>query len=350
MDKYVAYVGSYTHEEKKGLHIFDIDSKSWQMTERKAIEVNNPVDMTISPDGQFLYSIVDEGVRSFRILEDGDLEPINAEWTGAIRGNDLEEDALGEFLFVGGYYDGSVVSMRVNEDGSVGEVCDNIFHKSIGKGITEFNAAPHVTAVKMLPDQSCVCAVDSGLDQIIVYDIDRTTGKLTISDIVRTQLDSSPGALEFGADGRFAYVLSQNLNLVCVYELTRGENGKTEFHKIQENDTQENPEPMYTEAYAMQISPDGRHLYVTNAGINSMSVFSIDQETGLLTRICENRTSGVYPKNLLVMPDNHHVAVLTHDSNAIMQLDMNYEKGYFLMDAKPLPVIEPNCICIHRLS
>ena len=77
-DRYVAYVGTYTHGSSVGIHIFDVDAEKGKMTERKVVPINNPSDLIVSTSGKFLYSIADEGVQSFRILEDGDLEPINS--------------------------------------------------------------------------------------------------------------------------------------------------------------------------------------------------------------------------------------------------------------------------------
>ncbi len=85
-EKYVAYVGTYTHGSSVGIHIYDLDIEEGKLKERKVVPISNPSDLTVSADGRFLYSIADEGVAAFRILEDGDLEPINEKWIGGMRG------------------------------------------------------------------------------------------------------------------------------------------------------------------------------------------------------------------------------------------------------------------------
>ena len=72
-DKYVAYVGTYTHENSLGIHVYDVDTQTGVFTERSVAEINNPSYLTVSHDGQTLYSIADEGVASFSIDENGDL-------------------------------------------------------------------------------------------------------------------------------------------------------------------------------------------------------------------------------------------------------------------------------------
>ena len=159
-DRYVAYVGTYTHGSSVGIHIFDVDAEKGKMVERKVVPINNPSDVIVSTSGKFLYSIADEGVQSFRILPDGDLEPINSVWTGGMRGCYLEVDEQDRYLFVAGYHDGRITMMNLNEDGSIGEIADGIFHKGIGVNITDRSSMPHVTCVKVTPDQQSVCAVD----------------------------------------------------------------------------------------------------------------------------------------------------------------------------------------------
>ena len=84
-EKYVVYVGTYTHENSIGIHLYDLDAKSGEMKERKVVPINNPSDLLVSKDGRFLYSIADEGVEAFHILPDGDLEPMNKQWIGGMR-------------------------------------------------------------------------------------------------------------------------------------------------------------------------------------------------------------------------------------------------------------------------
>ena len=76
-DKYVAYVGTYTHGSSIGIHVYDLDVENGYMTEREVVPVNNASHVAKSNDGKYLYSIADEGVEVLKIKEDGGLEPIN---------------------------------------------------------------------------------------------------------------------------------------------------------------------------------------------------------------------------------------------------------------------------------
>ena len=113
-DKYVAYVGTYTHENSIGIHLYDLDEGKGTMVERKVIPINNASYLVVANSGKYLYSIADEGVQSFRIMEDGDLEPINKAWIGGMRGCFVDISKDDRFLLVGGYHDARVTVMNLN--------------------------------------------------------------------------------------------------------------------------------------------------------------------------------------------------------------------------------------------
>ena len=149
--KYVAYVGTYTHGSSVGIHIYDLDIEEGTMSERNVVSVNNASHITKSPNGQYLYSIADEGVEVLKIFPNGDLEPINQVDIDGMRGCFLSTDLDGKFLFVGGYHDGKVSVVRIHQDGRLGSVVDGIFHKGLGS-VAERNFRPHISCVMPTPD------------------------------------------------------------------------------------------------------------------------------------------------------------------------------------------------------
>lgn len=348
-DKYVAYVGTYTHGTSVGIHLYDVDVEKGTLTERKVIPINNPSDITVSKDGKFLYSIADEGVEAFKILPDGDLEPINGEPIGGMRGCYVEVDDRNRYLFVAGYHDGRVTMMRLNEDGSIGGISDGIFHKGMGRNIAERNSRPHVNCVLLTPvKQNYVCAVDGGLDHVKIYQLDYELGKMKLADILRCPLDSAPRMMRFTRDGKYAYVLCELKNTVEVYQYECTPKGP-KFEFIQSISTIEDSEAANCGAAGIEMTADGRYLYCSNAGTNSVIIYEVDAKTGMLTKFCDSKISGDFPKALGIFPDGKHFASLNHDSNEITVFKMDYEKKCFLMDGRPIKIDTPNCIQFHKL-
>lgn len=347
--KYVAYVGTYTKTNSIGIHIFDIDTdNNWSLEERKVVPINNPSDVIVSANGKYLYSIADEGVRSFEILPDGDLKPLNAAWIGGMRGCYLEVDDLNRYLFVAGFHDGRVTMMHLNENGSIGKIACGIFHEGIGRSIAEHNFTPHVTCVKLTMDQKYLCAVDSGLDHVKVYKVDYENGSLRFYTIVHGHIASAPRMIRFRQEYRCLYILCEGNNNIYVYHYTTEHCMSDGLELLQTIESSRNDGKVAYAASGIEFSPDGRHLFVSNAGVNTVTVFDVD-ENGLLTRNCENSIGGDYPKTLGVMPDNEHFIVLNNGGNEICSFKMNYEKQYFLMDSKPITIDKPNCVFIHKL-
>ncbi|MDD6057610.1 MAG: beta-propeller fold lactonase family protein [Clostridiales bacterium] len=347
-EKYVAYVGTYTHENSVGIHIYDVDTKNIGLKERKVIPINNPSALAVSKNKKYLYSIADEGVEAFHILPDGDLEPMNKQWIGGMRGCYVEVDDENRYLFVGGHHDGRVSMMRLEEDGSIGEIADGIFHKGLGRSILNQSFFPHVDCVKLTPDQKFLCAVDNGLDQIKVYQVDYVNGKLKLVDIIRCPLESAPRLIRFSKDGQYAYVLYELHNAVEVYRYGTKE-GEPVFEKIQTIGTVEIKEGDVCAASGMELSPDGKHLFCSHSGMNVVVCFAIDQKTGMLTEQFATRVCSDYPKMLAIYPDGEHYLTLNNNSNDIYSYKINFEQNYSLAIGSPVKVDKPNCISILKL-
>lgn len=346
-DRYVAYVGTYTHGTSIGIHLYDVDVEQGLMKERKVVPINNSSHLTKAHNKQFLYSISDEGVESFRILPDGDLESINKVGIEGMRGCFVSTDATDQFLFVGGYHDGKVTVLRIQPDGSIGAITDGIFHKGLGS-VAERNFRPHISCVRMTPDQKYLCVVDNGVDHVNLYRLDHKTGKLNLVDILRCELESGPRLIMFSRDGRFAYVICELKNYIDVYSYD-GSGKLPVFEKLQRVDTRMDLKETACAAAGMKISRDGNYLYCSSAGDNSVSIFKINPDSGCLDRLCALPVSGSYPKDIEVFPDDRTLVVLNHESNEIRTFRVDYEKKLFVEKGRPLRVDTPNSILISKL-
>ena len=346
-EKYVAYVGTYTHENSVGIHIYDVDVENGTMALRKVVPINNPSYIKKSHDGKYLYSIADEGVRSYKILPDGDLEEMNSMSIQGMRGCYLSTDKDDKYLFVGGWHDGKVTVMRLNEDGTVGEMADEVFHKGIGS-VAERNFMPHVNSVNITPDEKYLCAVDSGIDQVKIYKFDYRTGKIKLVDILRCQRESGPRLIKFSPDGKYAYLNFELNNTIQVFRYD-GSGKNPVFELLQTETTLASQHDREHDATSgMCLSPDGSYVFCSTAGEDTVAMYKRDEETGLLEKQFILPISGSYPKDLDVFPDGKHLAVVNHESNSITTFTIDYEKKLLVMKGKPMKVETPNSIIFSK--
>jgi 6-phosphogluconolactonase len=314
-EKYVAYVSTYTGENDWGIRIYDADVKEGRLSEREHVSITNSSYLTISHNGRFIYSITDMGVEAFRIVKAGKLEHVNKASINGMRGCYVSTDYTDSYLFVAGYHDGKITVLKINEDGSVGTITDEVFHKGIGS-IAERNFRPHVSCVKMTRDNHYLCACDLGLDHVKVYRFDLSTGKLKLADIVRCDQESAPRYIKFRKDGKFCYIIHELNNTIDVYSYAE-EKDNPVFNKLQTVKTINDYHAGDSAACAMKFSQDYKYIFCSNAGDNSVGAFKIDEKTGLLEKKFVLPISGDYPKDIAVFPDNKHLVSLNHETDTM---------------------------------
>lgn len=340
--KYIAYVGSYTYIGKsKGITVLDVDVESGKFTKKAEVAVNNASYLVASPDRRFLYSIADEGIVTFKILPDGNLAQLATTSIRGMRGCYLSMDKAGKYIFVGGYHDGKATVLRINDDGTVGEITAGVFDKGLGS-VAERSHKPHINCVMLTPDEKYLCVVDLGIDQIKIFRFNEAKGTLALRDVIHCELDSAPRHLMFSSDGRFMYVVSEMKNYVSVYSYD-GSGKIPKFELLQKISTVSAKCSALSAASAIKFSPDESHVFASNAGDNSVVLYERDAETGLLTVKNVLPVSGDYPKDIGVFPDGKHLYSVNHETGTITCFNINYEKDLIIMNQAPVKIDEPNC-------
>jgi len=351
-EKYVAYVSTYTSGMKDNIHgikIYDVDMENGYFIEKDQVEITNSSYVTISHNSKYLYSITDFGVEAYKIGTDGSLTVINQGSINGMRGCYLSTDYEDKFLFVAGYHDGKITVLKLREDGGVGDITDEIFHKGLGS-IAERNFRPHVNCVKMTRDNKYLCAADLGMDHINIYWLDHQTGKLKMVDVIRSEQESAPRHLKFSKDGKYLYIVHELKNYVDVYTYTEVSEKNPEFEKIQTISTLNNYHAGGSAASALNISADYKYIVSSNAGDNSVILFEIDDKTGMLTKRFCLPVSGDYPKDATLFPDNKHLVSLNHLSSTMTFFNVDMEKNVIVMHGKEIKVQQPNCVIFHKLQ
>ncbi len=347
-DKYVAYVSTYTSGNSHGIRIYDVDMEKGQFFEKDKVEITNSSYITVSHNGKYLYSITDFGVEAYKILPDGELEIINFATINGMRGCYISADYTDQYLFVAGYHDGKLTVLKILEDGGVGQITDEVYHKGFGSPV-ERSFRPHVCCARMTHDNKYLLVSDQGIDHVNVYSFDSTKGKVKLSDVIRSDLDSAPRHIKLSKDGRFIYILHEWTCQIDVYSYEERD-GEPYFDKIQSISTlRKNASKQGTVSSALSFSKDYNYMLSSNAGDNSVIVYNVDQSTGMLERNFCLPISGSYPKDVEFFPNNEFLVSLNHESNTMTFFRLNMEQGIMTMNTKPMKISEPNCIRFYKL-
>jgi len=346
-EKYVAYISTYTHGDKHGIKIYDVDMERGRFIEKDKVEITNSSYVSISHSGKYLYSITDFGVESYYIRKDGNLRFLNYAPINGMRGCYLSTDYTDSFLFVAGYHDGKLTVLRLKEDGTIGEITDEIYHKGLGS-IADRNFRPHINCARMTHDNKYLLVADQGMDHVNVYRFDAVNGKVLLADVIRSDMESAPRHVKISRDGRFIYIIHEWKCYIDVYSYEE-KKGQPVFEKIQTVPTCRVEQGSSNAASALSFSEDHKYLLSTNAGDNSAVVFRVDEETGMLSEIFCLPVSGEYPKDAGLFPDNRNLVSLNHESNDVTFFHVDMENGTMVMNGPPIRVDVPNCIVFHKL-
>ncbi len=347
MAKWMMYVGCYTDETEDGIHIFALDEETGKLSEAGSAEASNSSYLLRSPVKPVIYSITDMGVAAYAIEKDGTLTLMNEVPTKAMRGCYLCCDSAGKYLFAGGFHDGKITMLSLNEDGSIGSVVDRKRHRNPGTGINR-NDMCHVTCINLTSDDKYLCASDSGLDQVMIYKVDQDLPGLELSDVLRCDLDYDPARIVFTKDGQNAYILSESMKQISVYRYEEKDNTPV-FTLLQKISTIGVYHTASTHACSLRLAASEKYVIVSNDGDNTVAFYEREPE-GTLILYCVLPISGKYPKDALLSPDHKYLYAVNHDENSITTFRMNYQEKLFSMCAKPVKISAPNSAVIVDLE
>ena len=206
-----------------------------------------------------------------------------------------------------------------------------------------------MSCAERTPDGRFLLVADLGIDQVKIYRFDGEKGTLSLVDAIRCDLESGPRHFMFSKDGKFLYLMYEIKNVIDVYTYETGDR----VPKIEKIQTIPSTAPertsQLTAACTIRMSEDETHLFCSNAGDNSVSVYERDAQTGLLKLLCCLPISGDYPKDIAIFPDGNHLASINHCSNSISFFQVEYKEKLLVMSGRSISVNEPNCCVITKV-
>jgi 6-phosphogluconolactonase len=347
---HLAFVGTYTGKTgSKGIYAYDFDSSTGKLTLKGvAAETPSPSWVAIHPSGKFAYASNETGPQSTVTAFSVDaksakltqLNQLSALGAGPCY---LSFDKTGKFLFAANYDSGNVVVYPILLDGKLGEHTANVKDAgSLGPN-KERQEAPHAHWVQVSPDNRFVFVSDLGLDAILSYHFDAAKGTLTPNDPPAAKLAAGAGPrhVAFSPNGKFIYVVSELKNTVTAfsYDATKGS-----LHELQILSTLPSDFVGRNDDAEIMVHPNGKWLYASNRGHDTIAVFAINPSDGTLKHTGEFPTAGKEPRHFAIDPTGQYVLAENQNSNSIAVFRIDASTGGLSQISLTENIASPVCL------
>jgi 6-phosphogluconolactonase len=289
--------------------------------------------VAVHPHLPILYAVDDDNAREGSITAyavdrgTGTLTRMNAVPTGGNGSTYLGWDTPSMTLFSANYASGSVSSVSVNPDGSLGSLVSTI--KEAGSGPNRRQASAHAHSAAIDPSSQYALVPDLGADRVFVYGFDRATHALSTGDESNSRAfvvpaGSGPRHLAFGMNGEFVYLLTE---LSAELIVLRWDASQGHLTLVQSVPTT-SPEFQGAKSGAeLAISRDGRFVYVENRGENALVVYSISPESGELSLVERTSAGGEKPWGFGIDPSGKWLLVANQQSGTVNAFSIDSVSG-----------------------
>src|ERR1700680_1456810 len=347
----LVYVGTYTDHGSKGIYSYRFDSKTGHLTEIGLVaETENPTFLALDVHQRFLYAANEipkyngqatGAVSAFAIDSGtGKLSLLNQLSSRSPGPAYISVDRTGKYVLTANYPLGSVTLFPILDNGGLGDPSAFVQHK--GSSVNaDRQAGPHAHAIELSPDNRFALVADLGIDQVLVYPFDQSTGRLGEPHTTKIDPGSGPRHLRFSPNGKFVYLINEMLSNVTVFSYDAA-NG--DLSKVQTISTLPKDFAGKSSAAEVQIHPSGKFLYASNRGHDSIAVFAIDDSKGTLTPIENVPTQGKTPRNFALDPSGSWLLDANQDSNNIVVFRIDQKTGRLKPAGENFSLASPVCI------
>lgn len=340
---YWVYVGTYTADNgSKGVYRSKLDAKTGKLSEPELVaELKNPTFLAVSPDKKNLYAVGETGgtggggVFAFALdAKSGGLKKLNEDTSGGDGPCHVSVDAGGDRVAVANYGGGSTALFRLDAEGKLGGK-EFVQHKGSGAN-KDRQSGPHAHNATFTPDGKYLLVADLGLDKVKVFD-GRTLKELADRDIALPP-GSGPRHLAVTKDGKYAYVCGELDSTVNVVKLDL--DGKSEV--VQTLSTLTEPVRGNSTAECI-LSPDGKFVYVSNRGHNSIAAYKVGEDHKLTA--AGHITGDIkIPRNFAVDPSGKWMLIASQDGDKVGVWAVDPATGMAKETGTTIKVARPVCV------
>ena len=331
--QYLAYVGTYTTKtNSKGIYAFRFDTATGGLSAIGiAAETRDPSWVAVHPGGKFLYAANEAGkssaVSAFAVeAKSGKLTLLNQIPSLGEDPCYLSFDKTGKYLFVANYSSGTIAVFPILADGRLGEHTALVKDQGTTGPNKERQEAPHAHWIETSADNRFALVADLGLDEVLVYKFDATSGTLTPNEpaFARLKAGSGPRHAVFYPNGKFVFAVSEMSSTATsfAYDVKKG--------TLKETGTASTLPPGFSgrnDVAEATVHPNGKFLYVSNRGNDSIAILSIDPGNRTLAPAGGIPTGGKEPRHFAIDPSGKYLLAENQFSSNIVVFKIDAATG-----------------------
>lgn len=299
-----------------------------------------------SADGRFLYAVAEgkPGVlAAFSIGTGGTLTPLN---TRSSEGNgpcDIALSPEGRLVAVANYGGGSVIVHRIAADGSLDQKMAFFQHTHASGAHPDRQKTAHAHGVTWSPEGRLLLVPDLGGDRVYVYA--RKADDSLAPNPAQPWLTLAPAAgprhAQFSPDGRHIYVINELDNTVAVVAYDPAGAALSLVETV-------STLPVagfagFTKTAEIAVRADGRFVYASNRGHDSLALFARDPASGRLTP-GGHVAVPANPRHFAISPDGRWLLSAGQDADAVRVYAVDAESGGLAPVGPDFATPKPVCI------
>lgn len=340
------YFGTHRAGTNIGFSLAHFDTATGVLTKPEfLIQSPAPAFFVIHPDGKHLYTCNSGSPGAVSAYEiephTGALKFLNRVPAGGTDTSYASLDQTGRFVLVASYSGGNVAVFAIQPDGSLG--ARTAFVQHTGSSVNpQRQTRAYAHSIIVDPSNRFALVADLGMDKLFVYRFNAQDGSLQTNNppFVDIAPGSGPRHEKFHPNGKWVYLISEIASTITAFDWDSTNGTLTEFQTV--SALPADFKGVNTSAEIV-VHPNGKFLYASNRGDNSLAVFAIDQVTGKLTSVEHVPSGGKMPRNFAFDPTGKWIICSNHDSNLAVVFRVDENTGKLTPTGDPVSVPYPFC-------